>query len=210
MLDFPVKTFFNRTIPKAKFYEKLAINSALKNVFVNEIERIVWRNKLSAATLNVREGSRVLEIEVLEIVLKSEALNEAALKLIDQGIPYHILFLLKNRERYMACMGFKDLEERTISEYFKTGWMEFAELPLAIEGLTLDDVYDHFICQLNTRLSSANEGGLKAAIAADAQCQKKEQQIARLEKQMRAEKQPKRKFELYRELLVLREKICNR
>ena len=78
MFDFPVKASFNRTIPKTKCYEKLAINSAYKNVFVNEIVRIVWRNKLSITS-----------------------------------------FLLKNRERYMVCMGFKNLEDQTISEYFQ-------------------------------------------------------------------------------------------
>ena len=47
MLDFPEKTFFNRVIPKAKFYEKLPVTQAVKDCFVNEIAAIVWRNKLS-------------------------------------------------------------------------------------------------------------------------------------------------------------------
>ena len=105
MLDFPEKTFFNKPVPKAKFYEKLDVKPALKKVFVNQIEKIVWRNKLSPATLNVQPGTRIQEIQVFEISLKSSLLDEAALKLIDKGIPYHILFLLKHDDLYMACMA---------------------------------------------------------------------------------------------------------
>lgn len=208
MLDFPETTLFNRIIPKAKFYEKLTLKPALRNIFINEIGRIVWRNKLSPITLNVREGGRVREIEVLEITLKSNALNDAALKVIDKGIPYHTLFLLKNDEElYIACMGFKDFESQSVSEYFKTGWMAFSDLPLRVEGLTLDEVYDNFIRQLNPGLRSAGDCALEDALAEDARRKKLEREIARLESQMRKEKQPKRKFELHLAILELRDKL---
>lgn len=197
MQDFPQKTFFNTPIPKAKFYEKLPVTQAVKNCFVNEIAGIVWRNKLSAKTLNVQPGSRVQELEVIEISLKGEALNDSVLKVIDKGIPYQLLFLLKRGEEYQLCMGHKETETSAIKEYFKTDWMTFEALPLQITGLTLDEVYDNFIRQINTRLASAGDMSLKEAIANDAQRLKIEKQIAALEKKMKAEKQPKRKFELY-------------
>ena len=196
MLDFPTKTFFNKPVPKNKFYEHLDVKPALKKVFVNQIEKIVWRNKLSPATLNVQPGTRVQEIQVFEISLKSSPLDEAALKLIDKGIPYHILFLLKHDDLYMACMGYKDLSDKTISQYFKTDWMSLDELPLQTSGVTLDDVYDGYIKQINSRLDTDSAMSLKDVIRDDAQRAKIERQIARLEAQMRTEKQPRRKFEL--------------
>ena len=204
MQDFPQKTFFNRVIPKAKFYEKLPVTQAVRGCFVNEIAAIVWRNKLSPETLNVQPGSRVREIEVIEITLKGESLNDSVLKLIDKGIPYQLLFLLKRGEEYQLCMGYKETETSTVKEYFKTDWMTFEALPLQITGLTLDEVCDNFIRQINTRLASAEDMSLKEAIADDAQRLKIEKQIAALEKKMKAEKQPKRKFELHEEIQRLK------
>lgn len=204
MQDFPQKTFFNKPIPKAKFYEKLPVTQAVKNCFVNEIAGIVWRNKLSAETLNVQPGSRVQELEVIEITLKGESLNDSVLKVIDKGIPYQLIFLLKRGEEYQLCMGYKETETFAVKEYFKTDWMIFEALPLQITGLTLDDVCDNFIRQINTRLASAEDMSLKEAIADDAQWLKIEKQIAALEKKMKAEKQPKRKFELHEEIQRLK------
>ena len=204
MLDFPQKTFFNKPIPKAKFYEKLPVTQAVKNCFVNEIAGIVWRNKLSAETLNVQLGSRVQELEVVEITLKGEALNDSVLKVIDKGIPYQLLFLLKRGEEYQLCIGYKEMENSAVPEYFKTAWMPFDQLSLQISGLTLDEICDNFIRQINTRLASAEDMSLKEAIADDAQRLKIEKQIAALEKKMKAEKQPKRKFELHEEIQRLK------
>ena len=204
MQDFPQKTFFNKPIPKAKFYEKLPVTQAVKNCFVNEISGIVWRNKLSAETLNVQPGSRVQELEVIEITLKGESLNDSVLKLIDKGIPYQLLFLLKRGEEYQLCMGYKETETSAVKEYFKTAWMTFEALPLQITGLTLDEVCDNFIRQINTRLAVTDAIPLKEALADDALRQKIEKQIALLEKKMKAEKQPKRKFELHEEIQRLK------
>ena len=201
---FPEKTFFGKPIPKAKFYEKLPVTQAVKNCFVNGIAGIVWRNKLSAETLNVQPGSRVQELEVIEISLKGDALNDSVLKVIDKGIPYQLLFLLKRGEECQLCMGYKETETSAVKEYFKTDWMTFEALPLQITGLTLDEVCDNFIRQINTRLASAEDMSLKEAIADDAQRLKIEKQIAALEKKMKAEKQPKRKFELHEEIQKLR------
>ena len=205
----PEKTFFNKPVPKNKFYEKLDVKPALKKVFVNQIEKIVWRNKLSPATLNVQPGTRVLEIQVFEISLKSSPLDEAALKLIDKGIPYHILFLLQFDGLYMACMGFKDLADKSISQYFKTDWMPLDELPLQTSGVTLDDVYDGYVKQINSRLNTDSTTSLKKAILDDAERQKLERKIAALEKQMRTEKQPRRKFELLSNINKLKQEINN-
>lgn len=211
MQDFPEKTLFNRAIPKTKFYENLTVTSALKNIFVNEIAGIVWRNKLSPETLNVLPGTRIKELEVFEIALKKESLNNQALKAIDRGVPYHLLFLLRSGDQYMACMGYKECGvgrvESGVKEYFKTEWMSFEELPLRLDGLTMDEVYDNFILQINQNLEVAADGSLKDAIIAETERRKLEQQIIKLEKSARAEKQPKRKFELAAEIQNIKTKL---
>ena len=200
----PEKTFFGKPIPKAKFYEKLPVTQAVKNCFVNEIAGIVWRNKLSAETLNVQPGSRVQELEVIEISLKGEALNDSVLKVIDKGIPYQLLFLLKRGEEYQLCMGYKETETASVKEYFKTAWMPFDQLPLQISGLTLDEICDNFIRQIHGALLELPAGDLQTALAASKEEGKRFKKIAQLEKKMKVEKQPKRKFELHEEIQRLK------
>ena len=203
MLDFPQKTFFNRVIPKAKFYEKLQVTQAVKDCFVNEIAAIVWRNKLSPETLNVQPGSRVREIEVIEITLKGESLNDSVLKLIDKGIPYQLLFMLKRGEEYQLCIGYKETETASVKEYFKTPWQTFAELPLQISGLTLDEVCDNFIRQIHGNLQSAESGDLKTELEVTKEEEKLQKRIVQLEKKLLTEKQFKKQMAIRAELQEL-------
>ena len=203
MLDFPKKTFFGKAIPKAKFYEKLAVSSVVKRAFVNDIVQIVWRNKLAPATLNVRPGSRVNELEVIEIELKRGELNEAVLKVIDRGIPYQLLFLLKRGDEYQACMGYKETESAAVKEYFRTDWQAFEALPLRISGLTLDEICDNFIRQIHGDLPTEESGDLKAELATAREREKLQKRIAQLENKLRHEKQFKKQMELHAEIQKL-------
>ena len=204
MQDFPQKTFFNKPIPKAKFYEKLPVTQAIKNCFVNEIAGIVWRNKLSAETLNVQPGSRVQELEVIEITLKGEALNDSVLKVIDKGIPSQLLFLLKRGEEYQLCMGYKETETSAVNEYFKTDWMTFEALPLQITGLTLDEVCDNFIRQIHGSLQTNINADLKTELAESKEQEKLQKRIAQLKKKLLTEKQFKKQMAIRAELLELK------
>ena len=204
MLDFPQKTLFNKPIPKAKFYEKLPVTQAVRDCFVNEIAAIVWRNKLSAETLNVQPGNRVREIEVIEITLKGETLNDSVLKLIDKGIPYQLLFMLKRGEEYQLCIGYKETETASVKEYFKTDWMSFEALPLQITGLTLDEVCDNFIRQIHGSLQTKVNADLKTELAKSKEQEKLQKRIAQLEKKLLTEKQFKKQMAIRAELLELK------
>ena len=98
MFYLPKSTEFNRRIPKQKFYENLTISPAVKRAFVEQIRFIYWRNKIAPATVNIAPGKTVDEVEVFELRLTEPQLDEAVLRRIDTEIPYHILFLLKNRD----------------------------------------------------------------------------------------------------------------
>ena len=200
MIDFPDSTFCNHILQKKKFYEKLSCNAGQKSLFVQEIEKITWRNKLSASTLNLQPGKRVTELQVLEVVLKRQSICFPALKLLGKGIQYHLLFLLRFGEKVSACIGYRETENLPVQEFFHTGWMTFAELPLQVRGLTMDDVYDNFIRQIHQDLEEHESVPLAEAIRAAAQKRQIEKQLARLEKLARTEKQPRRKFDLIQEI----------
>ena len=144
MLDFPEKTFFNRVIPKAKFYEKLPVTQAVKNCFVNEIEKIIWRNKFSPETLNVQAGTQFQEIEVIEIVLRQNNLSSNVLKIIGDGIPYPILFMLHYGEKVKFCSSYK-IDSNSSKEYYTSDWVDEKSQYLSLVGLTIDEIYDNLI-----------------------------------------------------------------
>ena len=59
MISFPQSTLFDKRIPKQKFYDNLNVTPSLKQSFIDDIEDIVWKNKLSAGTMNIAEGKTV-------------------------------------------------------------------------------------------------------------------------------------------------------
>ena len=215
MLDLPKSTEFNKRIPKQKFYEKIDVSPALKRVFVEQIKIIYWRNKLAATTLNLAPGISVDEIEIIEIKLSSQELDVAVLRQIDKEIPYHILFVLECEGKYRAVIGYK---EKSISgkstfkvdRYYFTGWMEESELPVRIEGLTMDAVYENFVRQIagpDLGQAATAETTLKDSIEIQKQREQLQKQIAMLEAKIRNEKQPKKKFEMVKELKNLRARL---
>lgn len=215
MLGFPQSTEFNKRIPKQKFYEQIDVTPTIKRIFVEQIRVVYWRNKLAATTLNIATGDRVNEIEVFEIRLTEPMLDENVLKQIDKEIPYHILFLLEYEGKYQAWIGYKEATESgknafKVSRYYHTEWMEESELPLKIEGLNLDTIYDNFVRQIaGGALQTDNAESLKESIERESQKQALQKQIKALEMKIRKEKQLNRQMKMNAELKKLRMELEN-
>src|SRR5690554_5387040 len=137
MLTFPDGTVLNRRLPKQKFYEKLNISSKLEQQFVKEIDTIYWRYKLAQETLNVSKGKDVTEIEVLEIKLKEQCISRDIIELIDRGLPYHIVFILRYQDLGQIWISYKTSSRSRkdrfkIDTYYTTEWMLYEDLILEI------------------------------------------------------------------------------
>ena len=212
MLGLPKSTEFNKRIPKQKFYENIAVTPAMKKAFVEQIRIIYWRNKIAATTLNLAAGEQVTEIEVFEVRLSAPELDECVLRQIDREIPYHILFLLEYEGRYQAAIGYKEAASGKtafkVDRYYYTDWLEESELPVHLDGLSLDAVYENFVRQIaGTALGSDKSSTLKESVEQQKQREQLEKQIAALEVKIRKEKQPKKKFELVQELKNMQGKL---
>lgn len=205
MLNFPKHTEFNKRIPKQKFYENIAVTPAMKKAFVEQIRTIYWRNKIATTTLNLAAGGQVAEIEVFEVRLSAPELDESVLRQIDREIPYHILFLLEYEGRYRAVIGYKEAAAGKtafkVDRYYSTDWLDEDDLPVHLEGLTLDAVYENFVRQIaGDVLVEENGTTLKESIEQQKQREQLEKQIAVLEAKIRKEKQPRKKFEMVQKL----------
>ena len=153
MIGLPKSTEFNRRIPKQKFYENISVSPTLKRVFIDQIKVIYWRNKVAATTMNLAAGDTVTELEVFEIKLNGQKLDESVLRQIDKEIPYHILFLLEYDGKYQAWTAYKEAAASgsnafKVGTYYHTDWLSEDELPLKVEGLSVDKVYENFVRQI--------------------------------------------------------------
>ena len=80
------------------------------------------------------------------------------------------------------------------------------DLPVHLEGLTLDAVYENFVRQIaGEALAEENGTTLKESVEQQKQREQIEKQIATLEAKIRKEKQPKKKFELVQKLSAMKD-----
>lgn len=214
MIGLPKTTEFNKRIPKQKFYENMDISPALKKVFVEQVRIIYWKNKIAASTTNLAVGNDVNELEVFEVRLSSPVLDDSLLRQIDKEIPYHILFLLEYEGKYQAWIGYKEAAASgnnafKVNGYYHTEWLTENELPLKLEGLNVDAVYENFVRQIaGDKLKTETSGeSLKESVARDEQKQALQKQIATLQAKIRKEKQLNKQMQMNTELKKLKKEL---
>jgi hypothetical protein len=213
MLALPKSTEFNKRIPKQKFYDNLNVSPALKRSFIDQIKVIYWVNKIAASTVNLAEGKDVTEIEVFELRLNIPTLDEAVLKLIDREIPYHILFVLAYENQFQAWIGYKEAAGSgtaafKVNKYYHTEWMLEDELPIKLEGLNIQTVYENFVRQIaGEALQSSQTESLKESVERDEQAEGLRKQIDKLQTKIRQEKQLNRQMQMNAELKDLRKSL---
>lgn len=212
-IELPKSTEFNKKIkiPKQKFYENLEISPALKKIFIEQVDKILWSYKIASSTANLADGNLVKEIEVFEVSLKSPSLDGELLRHIDRLVPYHIVFILEYQGRYKACISYK---EATISgnmafkvnSYYYTDWLDKQNLHLKLEGLNLDAAYENFVRQIagETLQKVASDESLKDSIARSEQKELLQKQILALESKIRKEKQLNKQIQINNELKKLK------
>lgn len=212
MIGLPKSTEFNRRIPKQKFYENISVSPTLKHVFIDQIKVIYWRNKVAATTMNLAAGDIVTELEVFEIRLNGQQIDESVLRQIDKEIPYHILFLLEYEGKHQAWTAYKEAVASgtnafKVGTYYHTDWMPEAELPLKVDGLSIDKVYENFVRQIAGDALRSQKGkteSLKESVERDNRRQELEKQIAALQMKVRKEKQLNKQVQLNAELKKLK------
>ncbi len=213
MIGLPKSTEFNRRIPKQKFYENLTVPPALKRVFIDQIKVIFWRNKIAATTMNLAAGEMVTEIEIFEVKLAEPKLDKAVLRQIDKEIPYHIIFLLEYDGKYQAWTAYKEAvgsgnNAFKVETYYHTDWLEETNLPLKIDGLSIDKVYENFVRQIaGDVLQTKKQESLKDSVDRDNRRQELQKQITALQLKVRKEKQLNKQVRLNTELKKLKKEL---
>lgn len=205
MISLPDRALLNRRIPKAKFYEQIGVDSKLERKFIDEIDNIIWKYKLSQETTNLKPTKKVEEIQVFEISLKEKYISKEVLENIDRVIPYPILYILKYKDNIKLAIAYKernkiDENKMVVHSYYQSEWMKEYELAVDIlKGLSLEDVYDNLIRQL-IPIENTLEDDIEKLIKLNEKQESLKKEIEKLEKKVKREKQFNRKVDLNIEL----------
>lgn len=218
MLGLPKSTEFNRFIPKQKFYKNLythtSISSKTKNYFVKQIKSITWENKIDPTTMNISKGSFVEEIEVFRVELYDYEIDDSVLYIIDENIPYHILFVFEYNNKRKYSLSYKEIsrESETINihKIFLSDWISEEEDLLKFSGISLDNMYENLLNRISdNELDKFSGDTLKERVLNNIEYEKIQKQVNNLSKKMRNEKQFNRQVELNSELKELKKKISS-
>ena len=95
-----------------------------------------------------------------------------------------------------------------VGTYYHTDWLIESELPLKVDGLSIDKVYENFVRQIaGDALQADNNESLKESVERDAKRQQLEKQIAALKIKVRKEKQLNKQMQLNAELKKLKKEL---
>ena len=206
LYQWPSAARFGRRVPKEKFYEHASVNTALREKFITEVDRVIWTYDLAQVTINLAGTDEVPDIAIFQIDAKGSHVSEPVLSTIDKSIPRPIIFEVnrdasQGRETRMVAAHKKlGAGAPKISQYFTTGWQpaetERQPLPTAI---TLPALYTALLEPLANVEARPGEGMSEVADRLKT-VSRLEREIKTLERKLRTEKQFNRKVELRRTL----------
>lgn len=219
MLGLPQSTEVKRSLPKAQLYKRFDWKPSQRESFDGDVSRLDFIHWIAPRTLPaIAEGSEVKEIFVIEVSLKSRDFDTKSIVLLAKSIPQRVIYFLRFEDEAMLAVYHIRL--------FITPWQHAEGMSLHLNGLTLDNVWENIVrdiaqlpfvgtslCDVSDDAESyqtqhAEGMSLQEQIFANEQRAKIERQIAALERQMNATKQPRRKRELFLEIQKLKENIA--
>lgn len=216
LFAYPKQAEFGRVLPKNKIYEHSGANTRLKDLFVEQVEQIVWRYKLAPETINLAAKPGVPEIQVFAIQLKTTELHRDVLRCIDGAVQFPVIFELTLGQgaeaKTQAIAAYKKPSEAdsaswVCSEYFESGWMpataEREPLPLALD---LGGLYEQMLQRLVPLVARTHEP-LHDLIARAEAVSVKSREVAKTEARLSKEKQFNRKVEINSTLRQLKAEL---
>ena len=197
MFALPATTEIKKSLPKKAIYEKFGLKSAQRDAFDADISRIDIVNVVSPSTVpGLKEGERVKEFYVLLVALKRQPYDEKNILLLTKLIKQNMIFALV----YNDMVRFAVVHEKL----FVMDWEPLEDAALPLMGLDLDKVWEHLVTTFG-KFEVMEGVTVEEQIAIDGEKLKKIKLIESLEKKLKVERQPRKKYELYQQLCEMKE-----
>lgn len=198
MLGLPKATEVKRQLPKSAIYRKFAMNTADREEFDADISRIDIVNEVSPTNTTFAAGETVTSFFVLLVKLKRAEYDEKNIVLLSKLIEQNMLFVLRFEDQVRLAVFH--------SKLLQGDWASMDSLAVTLTGLDFDAVWENLLIQVGNVTMEPGRT-LDEQLAVDERRAKLQKQIEQLERKARAEKQPKKKFELHQQILDLRKEI---
>ncbi len=196
MIELPKECIVDKFIPKKIFYEKVSLSTNLKQEFVDKVDKIYWKYKISEDTLNISKTENVEEIETFELTLKEKVNCQNIIKVITKNIPYQILFEIKYKDEMQYAIKYND-------DIYFTNWNEKTDF--TFNGIDLNIVYENIIRSI-TNISEQNNN-IDEELEKNKKLKAIQKEIERFESKIKAEKQFNKKVELNQQIVELRKQV---
>lgn len=211
-INYPKQAVFGRTLPKNKIYEHSGANTRLKDLFVEQVEQVVWQYKLAPETINLPAKPGVPELQIFTIQLKTAELNLDVLRCIDGAVQFPIIFELSFDGRTQVIAAYKrpnesDASRWVLSDYFATAWLpsdvERAAMPLALD---LGSLYEQALHRL-IPMPARRQESLADLVARVELVAAKQREVEKAASKLAKEKQFNRKVEINAHLRQLKNEL---
>jgi hypothetical protein len=209
LIAYPKQAAFGRALPKNKIYEHSGANTRLKDLFVKQVDQIIWQYKLAPETINLPASYGVPEIQIFCIQLKTPELHADVLRCIDGAIPLPIVFELAFDGRTQVVAAHKrpneaDASRWVLSDYFASDWLpmdsERTAMPVALH---LGGLYEQLLHHL-IPLPARPQETLAELVARVEQAQAKQREVDKTSARLVKETQFNRKVEINAQLRQLK------
>lgn len=196
MIELPKVCIVNKVVPKKVFYDRIQVSGSLKKEFIEKIEKIYWKYKISEDNLHISKTDEIEEIEVFQIILKEKYNAKNILNFITKAIPYPILFEIICNDEFIYAIQYNN-------DIIYSKWNE--NIKFEIDGLDLSIVYENLVRQVGNIVD--NKAELKLELERQKYIAELEKEIKSLRNKIIQEKQFNRKVELNQKLRKLEKEM---
>jgi hypothetical protein len=212
LIHYPPQAAFGRVLPKNKIYEHSGAGQRLKQLFVEQVDQIVWQTKLAPETINLPARLGVPEIQIFAVKLKTPELHRDVLCCIDGAVQFPVLFELsfEGQIQVVACYKRPSESDRALwvqSEHFATPWLpsgaERAAMPMALD---LAGLYQQLMRRI-LPLKARPDESLPELVARQERVRSRQREIDQAANQLAKEKQFNRKVEINTRLRQLKTEL---
>ena len=210
--DYPKGSAFGRVVPKTRIYEHAGAGTTLRDLFVTQVDQIVWKFKLAAETVNLAATRTVSEIQVFSVSLRTGKLDEEVLRAIDRAIPFPLIIELTWSGKRKAVAAFKrpseaDPAKWVVSEYFATDWTpdDAPRRPLPV-ALNLGALYDSILTSMMPVSATTGED-IQARVARMETIRAKTREVERIKARLAREKQFNKRVTINAELRAVNQEL---
>ena len=187
-------------IPKTALFATYQMNAAEKARINRDISKIAITNEFSKAKINIEEGLEVKNFFVMNVAIKSKDFSDATIVKIAKLIPQKILMVLSFDDEVKFAVYHTKL--------LQNDWKKREKCRIEIKGMNLDAVWENIVAQIGAIKVQA-DSSLEEQLELKEKREKLCNEISKLEKQARNEKQPNKKFNLVKEINKIKEQLDN-